>query len=158
MDANMLRGAKMAEDMLDREKGGELAALPEGHPLRRAIEDARRRHEEQLALEQQVQQEEEARKKRRGRRKRKKQVAAKKREAHDEFLRRRNAASQLNKGLDKLAQNTVELMGSLSDYEEALAGLPGLSNRMVRLRRMAAAFHRGLMDSKLNLSRIPEED
>jgi len=158
MDTNMLRGVKLAEDALGKERGGELASLPEGHPLRVAIEDAQRRHEEQIAFEQELKKQEESRQERKAKIQKKKAEAKNKRQAADENARRREAAGEFNASIKKLGENVVSIASMLPEFEKQLSGVPGLSSRMSRLKRMMMAFHHGLMDARISASRFPEVD
>jgi hypothetical protein len=177
MNANMVAGAKAAEESLAREEarkteeklpeghplrqaaesrrdGGDLDGLPEGHPMRIAMEEAAERYHEQQAEESIANESEEAQEKARNVRKAKKldrQKAQRERIAHEVEVREecQRAAKEVNKGIDDSLGSMRDLYKILADNEEVLGKNAFCSVRAMKMKRLLQAVERGLFDCRM---------
>ena len=138
---------KQAEERLGERKS-DIDGLPEGHPLRRAIEEAKQRYEEKQALAEETKRQREEDEARRNKRKlppkpidRKESEQAK-------------VAKELNRQIEQVALVVEQFGRALPTMQNKLHGIPGMTSRMQHLQRLSIAFHRGITDLRVKPNRI----
>jgi len=158
---NLARAVNAATELENKEKAeqeqarlegrrSELDDLPPGHPLRVAMELAKEQYDRRMQFEKD---QEEGKKIRQARKARKaKKAEARQAERDEEEQRHKSAASELNKGIDKLVGDIASFGKVVDENQKVLVG--GARIKVARLKRLLLAAHRGLITSKLNVGRI----
>jgi hypothetical protein len=141
-----------------RRTGGDLAALPSGHPLLMEMEAAKIKHEERERLESEDdarQEEREQIKLRKAKKLNAKKAAAERRIREDERESRlRNATKRINSSMS----DTMDSLRILSDNVEASKEDFRHDNyatmKLDRLNRLIVATMRGISESKISAGRV----
>ena len=139
------------KDEVERQKtmmGGDLSGLPPGHPLLRAIEEAKRKYDEKQVLAK------DGVKPADGVRRAKKfdpnVVQREARRQEDERTdKRRDSAAEVNKGIEVVLRASKELFGVVSRSEEFLATDQFSKVKAERLKRILFAVERGISECRI---------
>jgi len=148
VDVNLLKSIKQAEEMLAENEKKE-PDLPPGHPILIANEQAKRRME----LAKQLQEKQKTKKKSK---KKSRKKAAEEQQKEEELKKKMELALSLNKRLDEMAQGVVKLAQETEKIKTEFKEHPYVRTRIGRLERMMMAFHRGLLETKLNSRHVEQ--
>jgi len=184
MDAKILEGVKVSEESLARKakeeslklpeghpleelvaqqkaKVGDLADLPDNHPLVLAIQNAKGRYEEAEAARQDAadkeadgQQSVVAAVKKAKRLDAKKVASERRMAAEEKVSRKREAAQNVNGAIDEMIRVMEASMVVVESNEEVLSEDALFRSRVNRLERLMHATLRGLSSSRLNANRM----
>jgi len=177
ISGSMLDRAKKAEEVLAREEakglgeflpddhplkaeverqksmmGGDLAGLPPGHPLLRALETARRQYEAKRASEAvgDVKGSGDGVVVRKAKRLDQDAARRQARRQEDELAdRRRDAVADVNRGIEAVLKASKELFEVVSQGEEALSSDPFGRAKAARLKRLLFATERGISECRI---------
>ena len=149
LGAAMEASARIAEHERD-----DIDTLPPGHPVRVAIEEARKRHDARMEQEERRQV------------KRARKVGSKKdqnRKAAERERQRQSRVDELagmakdvNHDIDTVIGAVERMLGSVNDVREEFQDCPSASVRLAKLERLSVGFSRAVMDAKLRPHHIAQ--
>ena len=159
INGSVIGGLKNLEEKLERKDptySEELAALPIGHPLREAIEDAKGRREERLSREESVRKTSVKMKENRMARRAKSADLRKERDTitSDEVNKGRNAVEELNKRVESLKMAAADLLRAIPNIKDGLQKFPDEMTKISRLERIVGSIHKGMSETNFNKIRI----
>jgi len=157
IDASLLSKIMKAEESLSamEKKNDELADLPNGHPAKVALLQAREKYEQQQSQEKQKEQVlKKAKKAKKAKRAKRRNVEedGKRQEEINEIT---SAVKGFNQRLDDISSDIEQFATrDIREFEETLGELPRARASLDRIKRMFFAFGRGVMDSKIRANNI----
>lgn len=132
----------------------DLGNLPPGHPLLRALMDAKRRYEEQIAAETQETQEKTSERRHEGRAKQREAEAKRRAEEEADRQERVMAGKTLNDQIIRATGQLESLYQSMQDLSPTLENDPYCRVKMKKLERLLVACKRGFDECKISTTRI----
>jgi chromosome segregation ATPase len=163
INGSVINSLKNLEDKLEKNDpsySDELAALPSGHPLRTAIEDAKQRREERLSREESVKKT--SARIRENRMAKKVKSAEKRKErdtiTQDEVGQGRSAVDDLNKKIESLRMASADLLRAIPKIKDDLQKFPDEMTKLSRLERIVGSIHKGMSETNFNKIRITGEE
>ena len=160
---NVISSLKNLEAKLEKNEpaySDELSALPVGHPLRAAIEEAKERRVERLSREKSVK---ETSARMREKRVAKKANNIKKRIERDtitqsEVSHGRNAIVELNNKIESLRVAAADLLKAMPKIKDDLQKFPDEMTKLSRLERVVGSIHKGMSGTNFNKIRITGDE
>jgi len=154
----MLPDGPLKEKAKEARGSGDLAGLPEGHPLRIALESARVRYEDHLEREKARENVSSEREVETSAAERSRARRAKRREnrirEEDNSRRFSSVVSSYNSELEALGSSLARLKGKIGGVQTELDGNLYARQKLARTERMILAVERGIFESKLNVRRV----
>jgi len=171
VDVNMLTGAKDAErslakeetrkledsipeghilkDEIDKQKAllGDLGDLPPGHPLIKMLMDAKARYETKDEREEEQGKTAEVRKAKKIEKSKQRREEEERRVAAEGF--RKDAAKNINKGIDSLMSGIRSVCEDISEAEEVLNRDPSCKVKVMKAKRLLFAMERGISECRI---------
>ena len=159
INGNVISSLKNLEDKLERKDpsySDELAALPVGHPLRAAIEEAKVRREERLTREEKIKKTSAKIKENRMAKKAKSADRRKERDTitPSEVSQGRGAIEELNKRVESLRRASADLLKAIPKIKDDLQKFPDEMTKISRLERIVGSIHKGMSETNFNKIRI----
>lgn len=152
----LVQAAVDAEQKLKEQDRSEFDDLPSGHPLRLAMEEAKRRYEERLAEQQETEQTK-ARRAVRMKDRKKDAESKRKEESEKKHGKAVDCIGVINDRIDEFLVEIEKLANDVNENMEGVREFPQVRLHVRRLHRMLLAVHRGVEGSKLNASKVGGE-
>lgn len=148
---SMLIGSALQIDEV--KKKDDFSDLPPGHPLKVALEEAKKRQEQQEAEIEKVEEIKKIKKAKKAKIETKKQQE----EFENKYNEKIKIVKTLNKKLEEMAffmeKNEKEIVNLVSELEE-----PEIDMRITRLKRLLSATKRGILETRMNPRNIKNGD